>query len=349
MKPDDDMEAILNLVANPSAGAKAGPYEPGQITAHQVWAGYPPDDNKVDLSVYVEWKMTDHFQEYAIFQSPTGMRWHFVNLSEGVLYGRWPSHGLARMAMRNIVLDETGMDIKQVFEKVPPYMATGGPVAPKKKPKRSYASMVTDLGKHIPGFYDIVACPVCTERASIYEVVQHLNDSHKWPRSIEAGQEWERNTADWLEGLDADLTVHQDEVKHTLIDWTKPQAPLPQGTDLTDLLEDGKFGPPGEYAWIDEAAKMSTGSIEALAKQTATPKHFFIGESGKISPTYTEDVTAQLEALQQALEPVKQAWGEIQTAMQQLVAEFKKIDMSAFTLTPDAITEEDTEDEHEDH
>lgn len=341
MKPDDDIEAILSLVA--------GPYEPGQVTAHQLWSGYPPDDNKVDLDTYSTWTMTDRFQEYAIFRSMTSYRWHLVNLDTAILYGRWPTHEGARMAMRNIVLVETGMDIKQVFEKVPPFMASGGPVMPKKKPHRSYASMVTDLGKHIPGFYDLVNCPECTAKDSVYQVVQHLNDCHKWPRSIEPGEEWVRNTADWLEGLDADLTVHQDEVQHTLIDWTKPQVPvMPDVEDVMDMLPEVKFDSEG-YAWLDEAAQMKDESIEAIAKATGTPKHFYVGASGKISPTYTQDVAAQLETLQAALEPVKQAWGEIQTAMEKIVAEFKKIDMSAFTLTPDAITEEDTEDEHEDH
>lgn len=333
MKPDDDIEAILSLVA--------GPYEPGQITAHQLWSGYPPDDNKIDLNVYSTWTMTDRFQEYAIFRSMTSYRWHLVNLDRAYLYGRWPSHAGARHGMREIVRREKGVDLGEVFEKVKP--------APKKKPQRSYASMVTDLGKHIPGFYDLVTCPECGDKNSVYQVVQHLNDSHKWPRSIEPGEEWVHNTADWLEGLDADLTVHQDEVKHTLIDWTKPQAPvMPDVEDVMDMLPEVKFDSEG-YAWINEAAKMSAGSIEALAKQTATPKHFYVGEPGKISPTYTQDVAAQLETLQAALEPVKQAWGEIQTAMEKIAAEFKKIDMSAFTLTPDAITEEDIEDEHEDH
>lgn len=359
MNPDDDMEALLDLVAKD--------YEPGQITAHQVWSGYPPDDNKVDLDVYKTWKMTDHFQEYAIFQSSTQYRWHLVNLATSTLYGRWPSLDGARQAMREIVLHEKNIDIIQALQK----MSAGGSVPnPAKKKPRSYASMVTDLGKHIPGFYDLVNCPECSWKESIYQVVQHLNDIHKWPRSVEAGEEWEKNTADWLESLDADLTVHQDEVEHTLIDWTKKGAKdglsietaiLDEAQDVMHLLEDGEYGPKSSYEWAgapstEEQGKKLKEAIEALSAPMPTPKHSLVTDTGKIQPsaakvehTLSPEVAEQLEALQQTLEPVKQAWGEIQTAMQQIVDEMKKIDWTAITEAASTTTEEDTEDEHEDH
>lgn len=76
----------------------------------------------------------------------------------------------------------------------------------KKKAKTNH-SMVLDLGKHIPDFYAKVKCPACkgmgAPHESVFMMVQHLNDVHKWQRE---------RIADWLETLDLDLTVHTEVV-----------------------------------------------------------------------------------------------------------------------------------------
>lgn len=76
----------------------------------------------------------------------------------------------------------------------------------KKKVKTNHA-MVLDLGKHIPDFYAKVKCPRCkgmgAPHESVFMMVQHLNDVHKWQRE---------RIADWLETLDLDLTVHAETV-----------------------------------------------------------------------------------------------------------------------------------------
>lgn len=333
MNPDDDMEAILSLVNG------TGPQPHAHFTAGEIWKGYAPDDNLIDPSIYAgpNWKMTDRFKEYAIFQSINGYRWHLVNLDTGYLYGRWTAHAAARHGMRSVILSEKGVDIIDAISKME---GSGGP-KPKKKPQRSYAQMVRDLGDHIPGFYDTVWCPACCRSDTIYTLVQHVNDEHRWTRE---------KIADWLEEIDADTTVHQDKVEHTRIDWTETGSPPSVAEPPPDLIA---MDVP-QISWVDEHANLKK-EIEALVEDTEMPKHYFVTDEGKISKTapkvdytMTPEVAEQLAALNKALEPVKEAWSEIQTAMQQLVAEFKKIDMSAFTLTPDAITEED-EDEHEDH
>jgi hypothetical protein len=75
--------------------------------------------------------------------------------------------------------------------------------------------VMNDLGRSIPGIYELVTCPVkdCKWRQDrIVNMVQHLNDgSHSWTRE---------QIADWLESLDVDLTFPAEP--------PPPQPKLPQ-------------------------------------------------------------------------------------------------------------------------
>ena len=64
------------------------------------------------------------------------------------------------------------------------------------------------IQEHFPEFFTVGArCPQCCEtksysvwsnrETSLFAVVIHLNDAHKWNRN---------RIADWLDGLDIDLT-----------------------------------------------------------------------------------------------------------------------------------------------
>jgi hypothetical protein len=61
------------------------------------------------------------------------------------------------------------------------------------------------LKKMLPGLSQNVNCPVDHGEAwrdSLWYVIQHLNDRHRWPRE---------SIADWLESLDIDLTFPEPE------------------------------------------------------------------------------------------------------------------------------------------
>lgn len=51
----------------------------------------------------------------------------------------------------------------------------------------------------VPGLADVTRCPVkgCSSETSLWYIIQHLNDAHKWTRE---------RIADWLETLDSDIT-----------------------------------------------------------------------------------------------------------------------------------------------
>lgn len=78
-----------------------------------------------------------------------------------------------------------------------------------KKPKSNHA-MVTQLATHIPGIHESAKCPECSSVGAIFHMIQHINDVHRWKRE---------EIADWLETLDADLTVKAEAVTPKPAAW----------------------------------------------------------------------------------------------------------------------------------
>lgn len=78
-----------------------------------------------------------------------------------------------------------------------------------KKPKSNHA-MVTQLVAHIPGINESAKCPECSSVSPIFHMIQHINDVHRWKRE---------EIADWLETLDADLTVQAEAVAPKPAAW----------------------------------------------------------------------------------------------------------------------------------
>jgi hypothetical protein len=49
----------------------------------------------------------------------------------------------------------------------------------------------------IPDVRETVGCPGCNHKDPVYEMIQHVNDHHRWSRE---------KIADWIETLELDLT-----------------------------------------------------------------------------------------------------------------------------------------------
>lgn len=148
------------------------------------------------------------------------------------------------------------------------------------KGKADNHTLVVRLGNHIPDFYARVKCPGCEAKNSVYSLVQHLNDSHKWTRN---------RIADWLETLDLDLTVHQEEVKHeapapgtkkayggvipssqaaSMIEKTMPHIPVEKATMTSQEVQQLMAGiQPAVQQMMDvfvDMTKSATAMLQAL-------------------------------------------------------------------------------------
>lgn len=96
--------------------------------------------------------------------------------------------------------------------------------APPSPPKDyvSGATVTRDLRRLLPGLSTRVPCPAagCQAHADLENMVQHVNDQHRWTRA---------QIADWLESLDVDLTFPTEppaEPEPVVADWTAPMEDI---------------------------------------------------------------------------------------------------------------------------
>jgi len=131
----------------------------------------------------------------------------------------WPGQGrviLGRTGKNVVVIaafaEGHGADAQDRWNEIHNLVKKPKPWVPPKMKKKaaaygpSNADLVQRLGEHVKDFYATVKCAACTQKGSLYGVIQHINDYHQWKRE---------DIADWLETLDLDLTVHQEVVTPT--------------------------------------------------------------------------------------------------------------------------------------
>lgn len=131
----------------------------------------------------------------------------------------WPGQGrviLSRTGKNVVVVaafaEGHGADAQDKWNEIHNLAKNPKPWTPPKMKKKAAAygpsnsDLVQRLGEHVKDFYAQVKCGGCSQKGSLYGIIQHLNDFHQWTRE---------HIADWLETLDLDLTVHQEVVTPT--------------------------------------------------------------------------------------------------------------------------------------
>ena len=143
------------------------------------------------------------------------------------------------------------------------------------KVRRDHISLARGLRRMTPGLSEVVPNPCdCPKgvynRASIWDMIQHLNDSHH-PDKGDSLDKWTRERiADWLETLDADLTVDPERFKEE--ERRRAQTRALQHQAAMKALSDGALDGLKEsvqkgFQQIQEAAQDAIKAMQSLNEE----------------------------------------------------------------------------------
>lgn len=152
---------------------------------------------------------------------------------------------------------------------------------PAPKANRSYASLAEELSQHIPDI-DKRVTPPCScktwkgKPASIWSVIQHLNDEHH-PKKRFNGRlrkdRWSRERiADWLDEVDADLTFDPDLPAKRAAQRLAAQKA--QAAKVKALIDQGIISAAAAHASMEALVKPAQEATTGMVKLSVAIEQF---------------------------------------------------------------------------